>query len=119
MSKLIIIVVGVLMFLLGNNFENPIILFFEAVFIATGILFVLSTIAGYGKSQKEKDKIEREIFEQFHEGMTRRTRYDLNKRIMNDQINKDIKDNIAKGINQIIEKEVDFAEIFIKLLRIL
>lgn len=38
---------------------------------------------------------------------------------MNDQINKDIKDNIAKGINQIIEKEVDFAEIFIKLLRIL
>lgn len=64
MSKLIIIVVGVLMFVLGNNFENPIIMFFEAVFIATGILFVLSTIAGYGKLQgklqKKKDKIERE-----------------------------------------------------------
>ena len=100
MSKLIIIVVGVLMFVLGYNFENPIIMFFGAVFIATGILFVLSTIAGYGKSQKEKDKIEREIFEQFHEGMTRRTRYDLNKRIMNDQINKDIQDNIAKGIKR-------------------
>ncbi len=85
---------------LGNNFENPIIMFFEAVFVATGILFVLSEIAGYGKSQKEKDKIEREIFEQFHKGMTRRTRYDLNKRIMNDQINNDIKDNIAKGINR-------------------
>jgi len=100
MSKLIIIVVGMLMFVLGNNFENPIIMFFEAVFVATGILFVLSEIAGYGKSQKEKDKIEREIFEQFHKGMTRRTRYDLNKRIMNDQINNDIKDNIAKGINR-------------------
>lgn len=105
MSKLIIIVVGVLMFVLGNNFENPIIMFFGAVFIATGILFVLSTIAGYGKSQKEKDKIEREIFEQFHEGMTRRTRYDLNKRIMNDQINKDIQDNIAKGINRSSRKK--------------
>lgn len=58
MSKLIIIVVGVLMFVLENNFENPIIMFFEAVFIATGILFVLSAIAGYGKSQKEKDKID-------------------------------------------------------------
>lgn len=100
MSKVIIIIIGVLMFVLGYNFENPIIMFFEAVFIASGILFVLSTIAGYGKSQREKDKIEREIFEQFHEGMTRRTRYDLNKRIMNDQINKDIQDNIAKGINR-------------------
>ena len=66
---------------------------------------VLSAITGYGKSQKEKDKIEREIFEQFHEGMTRRTRYDLNKRIMNDQINKDIKDNIAKGINRTSRKK--------------
>lgn len=46
------------MFVLENNFENPIIMFFEAVFIATGILFVLSAIAGYGKSQKEKDKID-------------------------------------------------------------
>lgn len=105
MSKLIIIVVGVLMFVLENNFENPIIMFFKAVFIATGILFVLSAITGYGKSQKEKDKIEREIFEQFHEGMTRRTNYDLNKRIMNDQINKDIKDNIAKGINRSSRKK--------------
>ena len=105
MSKLIIIVVGVLMFVLGYNFENPIIMFFGAVFVATGILFVLSAIAGYGKSQKEKDRIEREIFEQFHEGMTRRTRYDLNKRIMNDQINKDIQDNIAKGINRSSRKK--------------
>ena len=46
MSKLIIIVVGVLMFVLGYNFENPIIMFFGAVFVATGILFVLSAIAG-------------------------------------------------------------------------
>lgn len=105
MSKVIIIIVGVLMFVFGYNFENPIIMFFGAVFIATGILFVLSTIAGYGKSQREKDKIEREIFEQFHEGMTRRTRYDLNKRIMNDQINKDIQDNIAKGINRSSRKK--------------
>ena len=37
--------------------------------------------------------------------MTRRTRYDLNKRIMNDQINKDIKDNIAKGINRSSRKK--------------
>lgn len=56
MSKLIIIIVGVLMFVLGYNFENPIIMFFGAVFIATGILFVLSTIAGYGKSQKKKEQ---------------------------------------------------------------
>lgn len=100
MSKVIIIIVGVLVFILGLNLENEIILIIGGSFVATGILFVLSAIAGYGKSQKEKDKIEREIFDEFHKGMTRRTRYDLNKRVMNDRINKDIQDDITKGINR-------------------
>lgn len=101
MSKAIITIVGVLIFILGLNLENEIILIIGGSFVATGILFALSAIAGYGKSQKEKDQIEKEIFNQFHEGMTRQTRYDLNKRIMNDQINKDIQNDISKGINRL------------------
>lgn len=100
MSKVIITIVGVLVFILGLNLENEIILIIGGSFVATGILFALSTIAGYGKSQKEKDQIEKGIFNQFQEGMTRRARYDLNKRIMNDQINKDIQNDISKGINR-------------------
>lgn len=100
MSKVITIIVGVLVFILGLNLENEFIMIIGASIVSAGILFVLSAIAGYGKSQKEKEEIEREIFDQFYEGMSRRSRYNINKIIMNDQINKDIQDDIAKGINR-------------------
>lgn len=100
MSKVIIVIVGVLVFILGLKLENEIIIIIGGGVVATGILFVLSAIAGYGKSQKEKEQIEKEIFDQFNEGISRRSRYDLNKLMMNDQINKDIQENIVKGINR-------------------
>lgn len=100
MSKVITIIVGVLVFILGLNLENELIMIIGASIVSAGILFVLSAMAGYGKSQKEKEEIEKEIFDQFCEGMSRRSRYDINKRIMNDQINKDIQNDIIEGINR-------------------
>ena len=100
MSKLILTIVGVLVFLLGLKLESEFIMVIGASIVATGILFVLSAIAGYGKSEKEKQEIEKQIFDQYCEGMSRRARYDRNKRIMNDQINKDIQNDIAEGINR-------------------
>ena len=51
MSKVIIVIVGVFVFILGLKLENEIIIIIGGGVVATGILFVLSAIAGYGKSQ--------------------------------------------------------------------
>lgn len=100
LSAVISILIGIIIFVLGYWLELPIVMFIGAAFIGAGVLVFLSTIAGYGKSESEKNKIYKDIMQEFHEGSTRRVRYTMFKRTMNDKINEDIKNDISGGINR-------------------
>lgn len=86
--------------MLGMKIENELVMIIGASFVAWGILYLISAMAGYGKSDKEKKEIENDIFNQFTDGMGKRARYDNQKRILNDQFNKDIQKNIEEAIKK-------------------
>lgn len=96
----ITIAVGVLLFVFGLWIENEFVMIIGGSIVAAGILLIFSAIAGYGKSEEEKRKIEKKMINDFREGMAKRAEYERNKRIMNDVVNKDMQENIAKGINR-------------------
>lgn len=86
--------------MLGFWLEIEFIMFIGVCSIATGILLIISAIAGHGKSESEKREIEKDISDKFYEGTTRGFRYTMFKMTMNDKINKDIKNDITDGINR-------------------
>jgi len=104
MKTIISIIIGVLIFMLGLKIESEIVLIIGACFVVSGILFFLSAIAGYGKSEEEKAEIEKNMFDDFQQGVTSRARYDAEKRMMNDVYNKDMQKNIEKALGKMNKK---------------
>ena len=100
LAALILIAVGVGVFMFGLGLEIEIILIIGGSIVASGILTIFGAIAGYGKSESEKEEINKELRRQYREGMTRRSRYTMFKMTMNDRINEDIKNDISDGINR-------------------